>query len=208
MSESLSKPWILGLTGGIGSGKTTVSGFFAQLGIHIVDADEWSRQALAPGSPLVKQVLERFGSACLMPDQTQVLNRAWLRDQVFRSEQDKQWLESLVHPWVNQAIDKDLNQAQGPYVILSSPLLFETGQNKRCQRVLVMDLPEKLQIERSCLRDGVSQESIQQVMRHQWTRAQRLSLADDILDTSQDLIRVEKAVKQLHQAYIDQHSLT
>lgn len=191
---------IIGLTGGIGSGKTAVSDLFASLGIQVVDADVLARQALELGSPLLVKVFNHFGEGLKLEDGS--LDRAKLREIVFNSSADKAWLENLVHPWVKQASSKALAKATSPYVLLSSPLLIESGQLKLTNRLLVVDVPESIQIERTSARDANSPDLVKKIIAQQISRKDRLSQADDLIDNAGDLNNLEKQVNSLHSKYL------
>lgn len=190
---------IIGLTGGIGSGKTAASNLFAEKGIEVIDADVIARAALKPGSPLLEDVYEHFGSQLQLPDGS--LDRAALRKQIFNDPQEKIWLEELVHPWVREEVVKQLKTAKGDYLILSSPLLIESHQDQLVDRILVIDLPEKLQIERTCLRDNNQEELVTKIMANQLERQERLAKADDVIDNSKGLNELKKQVNYWHDFY-------
>lgn len=190
---------IVGLTGGIGSGKTAASDLFAGLGVEIIDADVIARAALEPGSPLLDDVYEHFGSHLELSNGQ--LNRAALRELVFNQPEEKRWLEELVHPWVREEVIKKLQAATGDYLILSSPLLIESHQDQWVDRILVIDLPEPLQIERTCSRDNNQQELVRKIMANQLSREARLSKADDVIDNSRGLNELKKQVEYWHAFY-------
>lgn len=205
LAEQSKKPLntslIIGLTGGIGSGKTAATDLFIQLGVPVVDADVLARQALAEGSPLLLQVYQHFGYTLQMSDGS--LDRAALRARVFNHPKEKEWLEALIHPWVRNKILTALNEPRDDYMILSSPLLFESQQDQLVDRVLVIDLPESLQIERTCQRDSNSKDLVAKIMQNQLSRAERLARADDVLDNSQGFKELKKQVDFWHQTYQD-----
>ena len=194
------KPWILGLTGGIGSGKSAAAEHFASLGIHMVDADHAARWVVEPGRPALAQIVEPFGEAVLLPDGQ--LNRAALRERIFKAEDERRWLEQLLHPLIGQEIASNLAQAQSPYAILVSPLLVESGQHRMTQRVLVVDTPEHLQLERTIRRDKVSEEQVRSILKAQALRDDRLKHADDVLLNDGDLGHLHQQVERLHQFYL------
>lgn len=193
-------PWILGLTGGIGSGKSAAAEHFAALGIHMVDADHAARWVVEPGRPALAKIVERFGEAVLLPDGQ--LNRAALRERIFKAEDERRWLEQLLHPLIGQEIASNLAQAQSPYAILVSPLLVESGQYRMTQRVLVVDTPEHLQLERTMRRDQVSEEQVRAILKAQALRDDRLKHADDVLLNDGDLSHLHQQVECLHQFYL------
>lgn len=191
---------VVGLTGGIGSGKSTVGNLFRQLGITVIDADQVSRKVVEPGTQAVAEIAQHFGLECLQEDGS--LNRAHLRSLVFENKQNRQWLEALLHPLIRDDIVQQLASAPGPYVILESPLLLETNQHELTDRILVVDIPESLQLERASKRDHNSREQIQAIMDSQLPRDQRLARADDIIENSEPLSSLQVKVGQLHQGYL------
>ena len=200
MNKGLNSSLLIGLTGGIGSGKTAASDLFAKKGVVVVDADVIARQALAKDSPLVGKVLAYFGAEVISKDGS--LDRAALRLRVFNNLADKNWLENLVHPWVRERVLNQLASATGYYQILSSPLLLETGQDSWVDRILVIDVPVEVQIERTCNRDKNNRELVEKIISQQLSREQRLAKADDKIDNSQGLAELEKQVNSLHQFYL------
>ena len=196
----MSKPWILGLTGGIGSGKSAVAQHFIDLGVHLVDADQAARWVVEPGRPALARIVERFGPQILQADGT--LDRAALRQRVFQDEAQRRWLESLLHPLIFQEIDQYLSRAESPYAILGSPLLVESGQHRMTQRVLVVDAPEELQLQRSMARDASSEEQIRAILKAQASREERLRHAHDVLLNDRDLAWLKREVERLHDFYL------
>ena len=192
--------WILGLTGGIGSGKTAASDFFAARGITVVDADIVAREVVEPGQPAWQAIHERYGEQVLLPDQT--LNRPWLREKVFADSGERHWLESQTHPRIRASIIRQLQQATSPYAILVSPLLFESGQAQLTSRTLLIDVPPALQMERACRRDQNNEEQIRRIIAAQMSREERCRLADDIADNSKDLEHLYHQLRQFHSAYL------
>ena len=194
------KPWILGLTGGIGSGKSAVAEQFGQLGVHWVDADHAARWVVEPGKPALQRIVEHFGDAVLTP--TGELNRAALRAQVFGNADERKWLEQLLHPLIRQEIAEHLARTQSPYSILVSPLLIEAGQYRQTNRVLVVDVPESLQVQRAMRRDQSSEAQIRAILNAQASREDRLRHADDVLVNDRDLAWLEAEVQRLHDFYL------
>ncbi len=192
----------VGVTGGIGSGKTTVTDIFRNLGVEVVDADLVAREVVEPGSPALAKIAGHFGAEILKPDGS--LDRARLRNQVFSNPQDKLWLEKLLHPRILKLCRERLERAYSPYAILSSPLLIESGEHQLVDRVLVVDLPVDLQISRTICRDRVADTQVQQIIDSQLGRAERLSHADDILDNSQDELQLRRTAEKLHLFYLRQ----
>lgn len=194
------KPWILGLTGGIGSGKSAAAEHFAAQGVHMVDADHAARWVVEPGRPALAKIVDRFGDAVLLPDGQ--LNRAALRERIFTSEEERRWLEQLLHPLIGEEIAANLARAESPYAILVSPLLVESGQHRMTQRVLVVDTPEHLQLERTMRRDKVPEEQVRAILKAQAVREDRLKHADDVLLNDGDLAHLHQQVERLHQFYL------
>lgn len=192
---------IVGVTGGIGSGKSAVMQAFEQLGIVAEDADVMARVVVEPGKPALKAILEHFGPDVLAPDGS--LNRPALRQLIFSDADAKQWLENLLHPLINQELEERLSAAQSPYALLVSPLLFETGQDRLVDRVLVVDVPETVQLERASQRDGVDIAQIRRIMASQMDRQERLARADEVLDNREDLASMREQVERLHQRYLE-----
>jgi dephospho-CoA kinase len=194
------KPWILGLTGGIGSGKSAAAQHFGELGIHTVDADHAARWVVEPGRPALSQIAEHFGTTILLPDGQ--LDRAALRARVFANPEERRWLEQLLHPLIRQEIIEHLGRAQSPYAILVSPLLIESGQYQLTQRVLVVDVPEDLQVQRAMARDGSDEAQIRAIIAAQASREERLRHADDVLVNDRDLAWLQAEVERLHHFYL------
>lgn len=194
------KPWILGLTGGIGSGKSAVAQHFIDLGVHLVDADHAARWVVEPGKPALGKIVEHFGGEVLQADGQ--LDRTALRKRIFANADDRHWLEALLHPLIGQEIMQYLARAESPYAILVSPLLIESGQHKLTQRVLVVDAPEQLQIQRTMTRDQSSDEQVQAILKAQASREERLSHADDVLLNDRDLAWLKSEVERLHHFYL------
>ncbi|MDK2777842.1 MAG: dephospho-CoA kinase [Pseudomonadota bacterium] len=192
--------WILGLTGGIGSGKTAASDFFAAQGITVVDADIVAREVVEPGQPAWQAIREHYGEQALLPDQS--LNRPWLREKVFADTEERRWLENQTHPRIRASIIRQLQQATSPYSILVSPLLFESGQSQLTSRTLLIDVPSALQIERASHRDQNNEEQIRRIIAAQMSREERCRLADDIADNSKDLEHLYHQLRQFHSAYL------
>ena len=186
---------IIGLTGGIGSGKSTVSAFFSALNITVVDADIIARLVVKKGEPVLRQIKKQFGSDILMNGE---LNRHQLRDIIFKDEQQKEWLNRLLHPLIHSQIIKQLTQAEGDYVLLEAPLLFENGLDKLTDYNLLIDIEPELQIKRASKRDGASKENIQAIINSQMSRRLRLQKADFVINNSElSLSELESTVIKL-----------
>ncbi|HBX57033.1 MAG TPA: dephospho-CoA kinase [Pseudomonas sp.] len=194
------KPWILGLTGGIGSGKSAVAQRFVELGVHLVDADHAARWVVEPGRPALAKIVEHFGEGVLQPDGQ--LDRAALRSLIFQNAEQRRWLETLLHPLIGQEIMQYLARAESPYAILVSPLLIESGQHQLTQRVLVIDAPEQLQVQRTMQRDQTSAEQVQAILKAQASREERLRHADDVLVNDRDVAWLKTEVERLHTFYL------
>lgn len=192
---------IIGLTGGIGSGKSTVARLFAAKGIRVVDADQCSRIVVEPGKPALQKIAGHFGETILLDDGA--LNRPRLRQIIFDNPTEKQWLEALLHPLIFEEIIHQLKSAESPYAVLESPLLIEAGQSAICHRVLAVDVAEEQQIERAMKRDNNSRELIEAILRSQASRQQRLAAAHDIIDNSgADPALLQSQVDRLHEKYL------
>lgn len=194
------KPYILGLTGGIGSGKSTISKHFKSLGVDVIDADEISRTLVQKNTPLLKNIVSHFGNDIL--NHAGELDRSALRLIIFNVPEEKQWLEELLHPAIQLEIDKQINQSSSTYVVLAVPLLLESGNYQFVDRVLVIDVPESVQIERIKKRDGSSDQLIKSIIAAQVSRQERLKQADDIIDNSGSQALLKDRVEKLHNSYL------
>lgn len=193
--------WILGLTGGIGSGKTTVANLFAAEGITVVDADAIARELVAPGQPALRQIAAHFGSGVITG--AGELDRAALRRLIFADAQHKQWLNQLLHPLIRETLLQRCQEASGDYAILMAPLLFENGLDQAVQRTLCIDVSEQTQIARTCQRDGNSPELVQAIMAAQLGRSERLQRSDDRIDNEgHDFDLLRQRVRELHITYL------
>ncbi|MBD8119934.1 dephospho-CoA kinase [Pseudomonas lutea] len=200
MTSPVSKPWILGLTGGIGSGKSAAAQCFVDLGVHLVDADDAARWVVEPGRPALAQIAEHFGAGVLQADGT--LNRSALRELIFKDPQQRVWLEGLLHPLIREEIRQYLARAESAYAILVSPLLLETSQHQMVQRVLVIDVLESVQIERTVLRDRTNEEQVRAILKAQASRKERLSRTDDVIVNDRDPAWLKSEVERLHHFYL------
>ena len=192
--------WVLGLTGGIGSGKSAVSAMFEEFGIQVVDADIVAREVVEPGSLGLKKITEYFGDEILTSNGT--LDRAKLRAIIFADESQKQWLNNLLHPLIRETMLSQLKLATSHYVILVAPLLFENGLEKYCNHTLLIDVPVDVQITRTTARDNVSVELAKQIIASQMSRSDKQQKAADILDNNRPLIEVKADVQKLHKKYL------
>ncbi|MCK3658439.1 dephospho-CoA kinase [Pasteurellaceae bacterium Pebbles2] len=196
--------YVVGLTGGIGSGKSTIANLFAELGVPMVDADIVARQVVEKGSPLLAQIAEHFG-ATMLTEQGE-LNRAALREKIFQNEAEKNWLNALLHPAIRQEMIAQLQAQMADYVLFVVPLLIENNLTALCDRVLVVDVLPETQLERASLRDQNKRELIQQIMLAQVSRERRLAAADDVInndgDLTQTLAKLRQKVLELHRSYL------
>ena len=191
--------YIVGLTGGIGSGKSSIANLFAAEGIEVVDADQVARDVVAPGTPALAQIIDYFGAEFILANGE--LDRRALRERVFTQAQDKAWLNALLHPLIREEMFTQCRQAQSPYVVLMVPLLIENGLHQLVDRILVVDVPEDIQRQRAMARDNATDRQIDAIMQAQLSRQARLQQADDIIDNSQPLTEVSQQVIELHRQY-------
>ena len=193
--------YIIGLTGGIGSGKTTVANLFAEFGVSVIDADIVARDVVVKGSPALSSIGEHFGADFIQADGQ--LNRALLRKRVFSHESDKQWLNSLLHPLIREQLILQINAAPSPYCLLVAPLLIENNLTALVDRVLVVDVNESTQMARTTARDSNSAAQVQAIMNSQVNRKERQAHADDLLNNdSCSLAELKSLVTNLHQSYL------
>jgi len=196
----MSRVFCVGLTGGIASGKSTITELFQKLGVKVIDADVITHELQRKGRPAYNEIIRQFGLDVI--GENQELNRAYLRKLVFTDVDLKTKLERIVHPLVREEILRCIDKITQPYCIVSIPLLFETGTKYEFDRILVVDLPEDLQITRACERDGVNKNEVVKIINSQIKRDKRLEIADDVIcnDNSFDNLALE--VKQLHNKYL------
>ena len=192
---------IIGLTGGIGSGKSTVAGCFAQHGVPVIDADQLARELVAPGSPALNEIIAIFGPNILLPDGS--LDRSQLRQRVFADPDQKRRLEAILHPRVYTELRYRTQALRTPYCIWVVPLLLETGGTALVDRVLVVDAPESLQRQRVLTREGMNETTFDAILRSQANRAERLRAADDVIVNNSDLSQLQQQVTALHHRYQD-----
>jgi dephospho-CoA kinase len=193
--------YAVGLTGGIGSGKSTVANMFASLGITLVDADAVAHDITAPTGRAIEPIRREFGAQAL--DAKGALHRAKMRNLVFSDETAKRRLEAILHPMIRDESKRLFEQASSPYVLCVIPLLFESGNWKqRMQRTLLIDCPEEMQVERVMQRSGLTAAEVRAIMAKQMSRQERLKLADDIVDNSGDESRLHEPVHRLHEHYL------
>ena len=190
----------IGLTGGIGSGKSTICGLFAELGVPIVDADLIARQLVEPGRPALMRIAETFGSQMLNDDGS--LNRARLREAVFADADKKCRLDAIMHPLVYAQIAADVMALQTTYCVIAVPLLFESKNAYAVDRVLLVDCPVEVQIDRVIGRDKLTRGQVQAIIDSQMPRSERLAKADDVIDNIAGPEQLAEQVKRLHNSYI------
>ncbi len=192
--------YIVGLTGGIGSGKSAAADHFNDLGIVTVDADEGSRAVVAPGQPALEAIKAHFGPDIVTADGA--LDRAELRRRTFADPAERNWLQKLLHPLIGQYMHSALTHAPSPYAVLVNAILFETGQDAWCDTVVVVDVPETVQVERTTQRDDNTVSEVERIMNTQMSRAERLERADHLLNNDADLANLHRQIDDLHQSFL------
>lgn len=192
--------FIVGLTGGIGSGKTTVANLFADLGVVLVDADIVAREVVSPGSEGLVAIVKHFGAEILLSDGN--LDRSKLRERIFDNDEERLWLNGLLHPLIRETMLKKCKEAQSNYVIMVVPLLFENGLDRLVQRTLLVDISPQLQQQRTMARDDVSAKQVQNIIGSQATRAEKLSKADDVIDNQGEISALKCKVDALNSLYL------
>ena len=190
----------IGLTGGIASGKTTVASYFAKLGTTIIDADIIAREVVEPDTNAYKEIVQHFGK--IITNDNRKLNREKLRKIIFNNEQERLWLENLLHPLIRTEIQKQIKTTTSNYCILVIPLLLEKGKAIKVDRILIVDMSESLQEERLIKRDQLSKEQAHSILKAQLTRSERLRHADDIIINDGDFDKLELQIKTLHKKYM------
>ena len=192
---------VIGLTGGISSGKTTVANLFAEKGIIVIDADLIAREVTAPGEKTVEAIVNQFGKEVLSEDH--ILNRAKLREIIFKDEKKRLWLEKLLHPIIRKKIYEQVLTAKSPYCITVIPLLLETKSYSYINRILVVDTTEDEQLKRTTIRDKITTEQAKAILKTQVNREKRLAAADDVIVNTGHLSEVEAQVNKLHHYYLE-----
>ena len=201
MSTAEPTPFVVGLTGGIGSGKSAAAQVFEELGASVIDADAIAHELTAPGGTAIEPVRAAFGADCIGADGA--LARARMRDLVFADATKKRLLESILHPLIRMRSEELVKAARGAYIIMMVPLLIESGAYRaRCRRVLVIDCPEETQIDRVTARSRIPAAQVRAIMASQVSRAARLAAADDVIDNSGDLAQLHRQVEALHARYV------
>ena len=193
--------FVVGITGGIGSGKSTVTDHLETLGITVIDADKVARMVVEPGTAGLAAIVEHFGTDILLADGG--LDRAMLRKIVFDNSDERKALEAITHPRIHDEIARQLSQASSPYVVLSSPLLLEIGQNTFADYVVVVDVPEEVQVRRTMARDENSEAIVKQIMAAQLDRHARLAHADTSITNDSSLEALYKRVEVLHKDLLE-----
>lgn len=193
--------YVVAITGGIGSGKTTVANQFSALGIEVVDADLIAREVVEPGTPALAAIASHFGPGIL--DEQGRLDRRALRERIFSDPAAKSWLNALLHPIIRSEMLRQCAAANSPYCLLVVPLLVENRLTELADRVLVIDVDEATQIERTCRRDGVNREQAQAILASQASRSERLAMADDVLDNQSGTTEtIRERILALHETYL------
>lgn len=190
----------IGLTGGIGSGKTTACDFFAALGVPVIDTDLISRELTQPGQPALQAIVQAFGTDTL--NAQGALDRAYLRQRIFADSTLRHKLEAILHPLIKQRIFEHLEHIDAPYVIIAVPLLIESQWTELFDRILVIDAPVEMQIQRSTLRDTKQETQIRAIIQSQTDRQTRCAAADDIIVNNSDLAHLQQQIEQLNQHYL------
>jgi len=194
-------PYVVGLTGGIGSGKSAAAQMFDEFGATVIDTDAIAHALTGPGGAAIAPIRAAFGADYITA--AGALARARMRELVFADAAKKSVLEAILHPLIRQRSDELVQAARGPYVILMVPLLIESRDYRgRCQRILVVDCPEELQVERVVTRSGISATQVRAIMATQVSRAARLAAADDVIDNSRDQAQLRREVEALHRRYL------
>ena len=191
---------IVGLTGGIGSGKSAAANFFQNEGITVIDADDLSREVIEEGTPGFASIVEYFGSKIIDSDGS--INREHLRKEVFDDDKKKKLLESIIHPLVRELMVKKIAASKSPYSIVMVPLIFETNSMSNYNRILVIDCDPKIQLERAMLRDNNSKAQIKKIMDSQCSREERISIANDIIPNNDSLENLKIRSIAMHKFYL------
>jgi dephospho-CoA kinase len=191
---------VIGLTGSIGSGKSTVANLFAERGVPVIDADILAREVTAPNLPAYQAIVTRFGSNILKADGS--IDRSSLREIIFNNPEERLWLEALLHPIILHRMEDDIEKLDAPYCIAVIPLLLETDAASFIDRILVVDMSEETQAKRAALRDKNTVEQIKAIMNTQMPRKDRLAKADDIINNAGTPEALAKQVDKLHQMYL------
>lgn len=189
----------VGLTGGIGSGKSTVADFFAARGVPIIDTDELARELVRPGEAAHTEIVRQFGADVLDP--SGALDRSKMRGRVFNDPMQRKRLEAILHPRIRTEVRRRLAKFHAPYTIVAIPLLIETEVGDLVDRILVVDCDESLQVQRVSARSGMEPDEVRRIMTAQTSRKERLAHADDVIENNTDLAQLEEQVTRLHKRY-------
>ena len=192
---------IIGLTGGIGSGKSAAGIEFEKLGITVIDADKIAQKASLKNSKAYKEIVEYFGASIL--DNSQNIDRRKLRNIVFNNDEQKKKLEQILHPAIREDISFAISNSKSPYTIIMVPLIYETNSKDNYNRILVIDCDEDIQISRAVTRDGASEEDIKKIINSQATKKERLSIADDVISNNSSIEKLSEKVLHLHKNYLE-----
>lgn len=196
---------VVGLTGGIGSGKTTVADLFAKYEINVIDADVIAREVVEPGTPGLTAIINKLGPDILLTDGT--LDRSKLRQAIFNQQPLKEWLNNLLHPLIREKMQDEVKKATSPYCLLVVPLMVENNLQAMTHRLLVVDVDEEIQVARTQQRDQVAPEQVKKILAAQASREQRNAAADDIICNNGDSTVLENRVAELHQQYLEMSRL-
>jgi dephospho-CoA kinase len=197
--------YVVGISGGVGSGKTTVTDLFAKYAIKVIDADVIAREIVEPGTPALKAIIDKFGQSVLDSSggsSSGTLDRAKLRTLVFNNSEVKNWLNQLLHPAIREQMLLQTKQAESAYCLLSVPLLVENKLYQHVDRVVIVDVHEQTQLQRTLLRDKTNEQQIRAIMSAQATRQQRLAVADDVIDNNGKADDLTEKITQLHKHYL------
>ena len=197
----MSSPYRIAVTGGIGSGKSTVAALFSDLGAPIIDSDIIAKELSKANTPVFKKIIDEFGETFL--NEHNELNRKKLRDFIFQNDDAKVALENILHPEIYKAIDTQISQINYPYCLIIVPLLLETKKTAQFDHVLLIDVPEETQIERAAYRDNTSSEQIERIISSQTSRKDRLQYADDVIDNTIEMTELKMIINNLHSRYLD-----
>jgi len=192
---------VVGLTGGIGCGKSVAADFFARQGVPVIDADVIARDLVVPGSPILQKVVEHFGDSVL--SENGQLNRQALREVIFNDSDERQWLEGLMHPVIRQQVDARVGALVSGYCVVVIPLLKDRLSYPMLDRVLVVDVDDAVQVQRACARDGISVDDVRKIIASQLPRGQRLSLADDVVTNNESLEDFRLELDKFHHFYLE-----
>ncbi|EAQ64587.1 dephospho-CoA kinase [Marinomonas sp. MED121] len=195
------KAFVVGLAGGIGSGKSTISKLFNQIGMISIDADDVAREVVEPGTPCLEAIVQRYGNAILQSDNS--LDRKQLRHIIFNNKKEKTWLESVTHPAIKKRIEDLIQAADSKYVLLVHPLLFETGQDARCDYIIAISVAREEQIARVCMRDNCDEALANKIIESQISDIQRSELANTVIKNTGNISDLNAKVDTLHQHIIE-----